>query len=319
MANSQVVSLSGTPPDKNIRFFVYLDESNFRISGEDVNKKRHSVHPKAQLSWHYDIRVLKGIIRNRSGMSVDEKVKFMVYGSNIEHGLVHQDLELHTSDVMTVSRLGNRKEKKVDTSLVSNMSVQALVSRDAGKSAIFAVVSGDSDMRPAVECAARYGHTVHVWSWEESLSGEYRQLEQEGLIKLTLLDEFLDALTMSSSSILVRDIWIPPNGVVFPNPWDRSHEVLERIKKELPDGNITLIKRSNNLKDYCTDIAIFPCSGLPNEDFFFRCMLKNLQDGGLHVMSFAEYFHSSEQLELCGKLGIWLTFHFPGLFCEWRP
>ncbi|KAF5537204.1 hypothetical protein FNAPI_11490 [Fusarium napiforme] len=318
MADSQIVCHSGTPPDPNVRFFIYLDESNFRINGDTASKRRFSL-PQSNVSWHYDVRVLQGIIRKHSGMSVDEKVNFMVYGSNIEHSLVHQDLELHTWDVTTFSRLEKRKEKKVDTSLVSDMSVQALVSMKAGKSAVFAVISGDSDMRPAVECATRYGHTVHIWSWEESLSDEYRQLKREGLISLTLLDRFLDALTMSSSSILVKDILIPPNSLVFPNPWERSYEVLERIKKELPDGSLTLIKRSNGVQDYCTDIAILPRSGLPIEDAIFRCMLKNLQHRELHVMSFAEYFHSSGQFELRGRLRIWLTFHFPELFCEWLP
>ncbi|KAF5978513.1 hypothetical protein FBULB1_6112 [Fusarium bulbicola] len=314
MANSQKVGLSGTPPDPNVRFFVYLDESNFRLSGEAENKKRRGLHPKAPLSWHYDIRVLKGIIRKHSGMSVDEKLTFMVYGSNLEHGLVYQDLELHTSKVTTFTLPPYRREKQVDTSLVDGMSVQTLNSLNARKSAVFAVISGDSDMLPTVNRATEYGHSVHVWAWKDSVSNKYRDLERDGRINLTLLDGFLDALTMRSSSILIRDISIPPDGVVFPNPWQRSPDVLERIRKDLPDGNIFFIKRSNDWKDCCTDVGILHDSGVLDQDVFLRRILKNLQDEGLHVMSFAEYFRASDEFELCAKLGTHLLGCFPNFF-----
>ncbi|KAF5592008.1 uncharacterized protein FSUBG_10312 [Fusarium subglutinans] len=265
MANAQNAGLSGTPPDPNIRFFVYLDESNFRISGEAENKKRRGLHPKAPLSWHYDIRVLKGIIRKHSAMNVDKKLKFMVYGSNIEHGLVHQDLELHTS-----------------------------------KSAVFAIISGDSDMRPAVRLASQYGHTVHVWAWEDSLSGVYRELERQGLISLHLLDGFLDDLTMRNTDIPVGNASIPRNGIVLPNHWKSSLKILDGMSHELTQGKFVSVKRSNDGRNYCTDVAFLLHNGLPNQDVLFRCVLKNLQDQGLHAMSFVEYFYGSTQLEVLG-------------------
>ncbi|KAF5645120.1 hypothetical protein F52700_2320 [Fusarium sp. NRRL 52700] len=300
MANSQNVGLSGTPPDPNVRFFVYLDKSNFGIGGEVANKKRHKVHPKARLSWYYDIRVLKGIIRKHSAMNVDEKMKFMVYGFNIEHGLVHQDLELHTSRVINFARPENRREKQVDTFLVSDMSAQAVSSKKDKQSAVFAVISGDSDMKPAVGLAARSRHTV-LWAWEDSLSGEYREFERQGLISLHLLDEFLDDLTMRNTDIPVGNTSIPRNGIVLPNHWKSSLKILDGMSRELSQGKFVSIKRSNGGRNYCTDVAFFLHRGLPNQDVLFRCVLKNLQDEGLHAMSFVEYFYGSYQLEVLGS------------------
>ncbi|KAF5662331.1 hypothetical protein FCIRC_11550 [Fusarium circinatum] len=278
MPNSHNAGLSGTPPVPNVRFFVYLDESNFRISGEAENKKRRGVHPKAPLSWHYDIRVLKGIIRKHSAMNVDEKLKFMIYGSNIQHGLVHRDLELHTSKVTTFARRNNRREKKVDTSLVSDMTAQAADSQNFGRSAVFAVISGDSDMTPTVERATRRGHAVHVWAWQDSLSGEYRVLEQQRVISLHLLDEFFNDLTMRNSDVPVGNMSIPPNAIVFPKHWKISPEIYYAIRHQLAHGKLVSIKRSNGARDYCNGVAFLPDSGFPDQDVLFRCVLKNLQD-----------------------------------------
>ncbi|EWY87866.1 hypothetical protein FOYG_09250 [Fusarium oxysporum NRRL 32931] len=53
MSGSPGTGRPGPPSDGNARFaHVYMDESNFRISGGTANKKRLSVHPKAPLDWH---------------------------------------------------------------------------------------------------------------------------------------------------------------------------------------------------------------------------------------------------------------------------
>jgi hypothetical protein len=191
MSDSPSVGLP-SPPSRGIGRFshVYLDESNFRISGETANKKRHSVHPEAHLSWHYDIRALKGIIRKGSGITVDEAVSFNVSGSNLHHYKpLYRDLKLHASEVLNLPRNKNNQEKQVDTSLVKDMTDDVTKYRKMNVSAVFAFVSGDSDMIPVVKHAISHGYAVHVWSWKKSTSREYRRLEQNSsrkdLITLT--------------------------------------------------------------------------------------------------------------------------------------
>ncbi|SCO86362.1 uncharacterized protein FRV6_10489 [Fusarium oxysporum] len=208
----------GPPSDGNARFaHIYMDESNFRIS---------------------DIRALKGTIRKGIGMKVDEKVTSNVYRSNLEQGLVYQDLKLHSFRVWNFPRKKNRGEKKVDTTLVMDMALDAVHLQAFKETSAFVLVSGDNDMIPAVIYAVQCGYTLHVWVWKDSLSGEYTRLAGKHLIKLTLLDDFLVALTMTNYSVPVGKLPFPPNAVVLLNPWHELPEVLS----QLASANMTFMQ-----------------------------------------------------------------------------
>ncbi|CZR42678.1 uncharacterized protein FPRO_09981 [Fusarium proliferatum ET1] len=101
---------------------LYLDESNFKISGAKAEEKRRRLDPKRHLDWHYDIRKLRGIIRKVTGMKV-----ISVYGSNLHRGRVYQDLVLHSSRLFNFHRKGKGGEKKVDTNLVRELPRKDLI------------------------------------------------------------------------------------------------------------------------------------------------------------------------------------------------
>ncbi|KAF4953025.1 hypothetical protein FGADI_6295 [Fusarium gaditjirri] len=308
MPNSQPPGLPSPPPDGNGRVaHVYMDESNFRIGGEAANKKRRSIEFKERLSWHDDIRVLKGIIRKGSSITMDDSVFFNVYGSNLNHlRPLYRDLNLHASKVLNLPRNKNNQEKQVDTSLVKDMTDIVTTYRTTNVSAVFSVISGDSDMIPAVKHAISNGYAVHVWSRATSTSREYRRLHRYskwgGLVTLTYLDGLLDSLTLSNSSIALGSIFIPPNGVVFVDPQDHKFDVVNRAGK-LNAGNVIFTKRLNDGFHACTDVIFVSKKNPPHQDKVLRSMLKSLDRKGREAMSFAEYFHSSKHFELDGPLG----------------
>ncbi|KAH7199471.1 hypothetical protein DER44DRAFT_829288 [Fusarium oxysporum] len=278
-----------------------MDDTNFRISGDTADKKRLSVRPKAHLDWHYDIRALKGIIRKVIRMKVDERVTFNVYGSNLDQGLVYQDLRLHSSRFWNFPWKKNRGEKQVDTTLIIDMALDAVHLQESKETAAFVLVSGDNDMIPAVIYAVQCGYTVHVWAWEDSVSDEYKRLERNCRIKLTLLDEFLVAPTMANCGVPVGKLLFPPNGVVLLNPWHELPEVLSQFEDKLASSNMTFMQSSNDGGCPDIDIVVVPEKRVRNQDSRLRSMLEDFEKNGVNVMSFAEYFHSSHHLKLFGS------------------
>nr|RBQ93674.1 hypothetical protein FVER53263_01679 [Fusarium verticillioides] len=202
-------------PDRSVRVaYVYLDESNFKISGETAYKESHQIDPKERIDWHYDVRALKDIIRRGTGMEVDEEVNLNVYRSNLKQSLVSQDLNLHSSFVFSSRRKRKQPEKQVDTMLVRDMALDTVHLQEFKDSGVFVLVSGDNDMIPSVAYALQCEYTVHVFAWKGSVSDEYTQLAHDGDIKLTLLDKFLDTLTMANSSVPMAKLRFSHNCVV---------------------------------------------------------------------------------------------------------
>ncbi|KAF4417496.1 hypothetical protein FACUT_12159 [Fusarium acutatum] len=285
MPNSQAPGLPSPPRSGNGRVaHVYMDESNFRISGETANKKRHCVPLRERLIWCYDIRVLKGIIRKHSGITVDERVFFNVYGSDLQHlRPLYRDLKLYALVKDMTDAVTKYSEKKV--------------------SAVFAVISGDSDMVPAVKHAMSHGYVVHVWSWKDSTSRDYRRLQQDSkwasLITLTYFDEFLNDLTLRNSRILLRGTFILPDGIVFVDPQDHGIDVAKRAGK-LNAGNVIITRRLNEEYHWRTDVVFVPKREFPLQDKVLRFMLQSLDKNWRQAMSFAEYFYSAKLLGLDG-------------------
>ncbi|KAF5964202.1 hypothetical protein FCOIX_13520 [Fusarium coicis] len=202
-------------PDRSGRVaYVYLDESNFKISGETAYKESHRIDPKQRIDWHYDVRALEDIIRKDTGMEVCEEVNLNVYGSNLDRSLASQDLNRYSSRLFSSFRRRKQPEKQVDTMLVRDMALDAVHLQESKDSDVFVLISGDNDMIPSVTYALQCEYTVHVFAWKGSVSDEYTQLARDGDIKLTLLDEFLDTLTMANFSVPMGKLHFPHNCVV---------------------------------------------------------------------------------------------------------
>ncbi|KAF5687998.1 hypothetical protein FDENT_5052 [Fusarium denticulatum] len=226
-------------PDRSGRVaYVYLDESNFRISGGTAYKESHRVDPKQRIDWHYDISALRSIIREVTRMNVNEAVILNVYGSNLDRGLVHQDLNLYSSRLLSFRRKRKQPEKQVDTMLVRDMVLDAVHLQESKETDVFVLVSGDIDMIPSVKYALQCKYTVHVFAWKGSVSDEYTQLAHEGRIELTLLDKFLVTLTMANFSVPMGKLRFPHNCI----------ELLKLGVNQLGDKLAEYCRRSRKLK-----------------------------------------------------------------------
>ncbi|KAL4724435.1 hypothetical protein ACLX1H_009049 [Fusarium chlamydosporum] len=187
---------------------VYIDESNLCIQGGKDYAKRYTDTVRITLDWGYHMAFLAKIIGKGFGFEVDKeyfKMYFKRYGSSVIR--IHETfkaLSHHVVEDKVCLRSGfNGREKQVDTKLAVDMVFEASAAMHLGTPCVFAVVSGDADMVPAVEKVAFCGYDVHVWSWEDSLSKAFQELLDtqsfNGGIYLLTLDEYWDDLTSSIS------------------------------------------------------------------------------------------------------------------------
>ncbi|KAL2669997.1 hypothetical protein Neosp_014876 [[Neocosmospora] mangrovei] len=216
LPNSNTLPDSKTIPSRDT-IYVYIDQSNFWISAKEATGKKH---------WKYSARRLRSLLLQETTIAktvkdFDKRVN--IYGRipkavdamwTSEHAKVHPYGEAPPEDRKKAARerrarekvsrkedsddeeecKEDAREKEVDTSLVADSVEEAVKASRRGLSNIkseFVIVSGDRDMRPAVEKIIKYGHAVHVWSWERSLSHVFRELESKnpGLVTVHLLDD----------------------------------------------------------------------------------------------------------------------------------
>lgn len=90
-------------------------------------------------------------------------------------------------DVYTYERK-SQGEKAVDSKIIAK-GVSFIVQQE--KSATLNLLSGDFDMLPLIEEALDRGWNVNLWSWRDSLSKDYLEIEK---IKIKYLDDVADEL-----------------------------------------------------------------------------------------------------------------------------
>lgn len=137
----------------------------------------------------------------------------------------------------------NRGEKAVDTKIIAE-GVEH-ISRE-GRPGVLTLLSGDYDMYPLIEKAKERNWVVNIWSWENSLSKEFRDLEG---INLFLLDEIVDGLLYCRLSV---------DGVLE-NEYFGDRKL--RLKKEQELNALNKSKIS-------AQRAINSCKYLVDKDFF---------------------------------------------------
>jgi hypothetical protein len=91
----------------------------------------------------------------------------------------------------------NRKEE-VDTALVAHSVLEACQGfKNPSMRREFVIVSGDRDMRPAVDIiyGGDYPAPIHAWAWKETVSNVYKDLHRSWKpVTLHFLDDHLDCI-----------------------------------------------------------------------------------------------------------------------------
>ncbi|KAJ4251043.1 hypothetical protein NW762_011693 [Fusarium torreyae] len=181
---------------------VYIDWSNISIRGKKAYSRKASIKEEDGHTIRYDIGALKAVIIEGFGFDDDTsetEFHFNFYGSQLDSSNeVFHSFDNNLVRVVNCPQSSKTgREKQVDTSLAVEMAVEATEANHWDAHCVFAMVSGDADMVPAVEKAVMYGHHVYIWSWRDSLAQVYTDLSKKlGLmIKICLLDDHLEKLT----------------------------------------------------------------------------------------------------------------------------
>ena len=90
------------------------------------------------------------------------------------------------------------KEKQVDTQLVTDATIKACKTKPSNNTIIF--ISGDVDMKPAIEAIIKEGWKVEVFMWNHALSNELKKLprEFEGHCTIYYLNSYKNQITFNS-------------------------------------------------------------------------------------------------------------------------
>ena len=88
------------------------------------------------------------------------------------------------------------KEKQVDTQLVTDATRMACKTKPGNNTIIF--ISGDADMKPAIEAIMEEGWKVEVFMWNHALSNELKKLAHEVRCTICPLDIYKDIITFNS-------------------------------------------------------------------------------------------------------------------------
>jgi hypothetical protein len=202
-------------PQQWISVNIYVDDSNISIGGQK--------HKKGSSSWDYDINLLSRLITSKlpyADINPFFYRWFSFYGADLDRNpqLKHfRDCRCPDIVAFDSHRNGWGKEKAADTRLTARMTDRIRTAHLFGEAAYFVVLSGDSDMIPALEMAVMYGFPVHVWSWKKSLGGQLREFAQDpknkGLVQVHFLDPHLRDITLKWDMPRVADE--DDGGIVF--------------------------------------------------------------------------------------------------------
>ncbi|KAF4441598.1 hypothetical protein F53441_12002 [Fusarium austroafricanum] len=264
------------PLGNDAQTHVYIDESNFRIGGPTSDGQRKGGS---------DIRALKGYIRKTLNLEVSKEMDINLYGSNFHlDDTYHEYLELQCSHVTNCPRNVSGEEKQVDTTLVRDMSIQVTRYADQGTPAIFTVVSGDSDMMPAVKYAAEQKFTVYVLSLWKTLSGHYKHLKNDPHLGQYIKFINVDARQLNRK---IEQDPTPENSVVLLDPARNFPDSRKRLSQMGFSYRFYWRARNNQGKSQVYNIIIPPLEVSSDPDTHLRSVQERF--GNNNVLSYEEY------------------------------
>lgn len=165
--------------------YVFVDNSNVWIAGQTVQARTLNLEDTDKdSSFRVDLgKVLKLLAKGRPIS------KAILYGSYPPRNDSYWDAaERENFEVKTFERRWGH-EKKVDGAMIADI-VNFLHKYCTKESAVFIIVTGDSDFRPAIEIVLGEEVPVELWSWGHAMAAEYRRLARtsHGLFTVNELD-----------------------------------------------------------------------------------------------------------------------------------
>jgi hypothetical protein len=185
------------------------------------------------------------------------------------------------------------REKKVDAKIISDAVEAASDAFYARTSSEFVIVSGDSDIQMAVEKIAKRGFVVHVWSWENCLSNDYKYHANE-LVHVHLLDPYLEQIGFHNNKWRGEKKNIPLHSAVVLDAAPKAEEINEftsRLHHPFRRYELDEIRDGASSHDLVIIHALASSSAMDYDarEHFFQLCKRGLSKHGLTVLTYQEY------------------------------
>ena len=195
--------------------YVFIDDSNLWIEGQKVQGKAlrdADIDPRFRVDLG---RFIKMVTSERS------IAEAFLYGSiPPPNDSVWEAARKKNFNVKIFQRSFRGKEKEVDVTMSSDITEQVMelkYSQQNISDPVFVIVTGDRDLKTPISKALKQCFSVELWSWNQSLSREFRLMAntQKGLT-VKLLDDYVKSFSYFAfkSTRVSADI-DPARAIVF--------------------------------------------------------------------------------------------------------
>ncbi|KAF4446022.1 hypothetical protein FALBO_17120 [Fusarium albosuccineum] len=282
---------------KDVDVNIYIDHSNFWIQGRETYAKEHNIQPTWLSNWVFDIRNVRKILTEHSGLSKKEhdyNVKVNIYGSSCASmGSFWKNSGDENVNIKTFDRCPRSgREKEVDTNIVAD-SVEDVTDASHRKTpSEFILVSGDRDFQCTAWKIIKRGYHVHLWSWRSALSSVYRELayQKEGSVTVHLLDNFLEEIGFKVPTLHVMERMITGDGFAQVAQSGNADAKNDSISKSSVFTQYTLRCKSLSREDLAftpmLETALKTCEGC------FADIMNSLAVAGVATLIYDEFYQN---------------------------
>ncbi len=280
------------------KVYIYIDNSNLWIQGQRTYAEKNRLTSFWDPTWRFDAGKVKGVLL--ASLSAEEETfdyKIKLYGSTPPPvDTVWTAIKSHNIEVSTHARSSwTRREKEVDNDIIAESVDNSTDAYHNATPAVFIIVSGDRDLRPAIIRITKRGFHVHLWSWRNGLSKVFTEPDDEiesSLFHVHYLDPYLEKVGFRQTTFRVDRGVIHPHSIVVLDPLPKATHVEDFIKDlKTPAFRYAFpIKRAGASSN---DLAIIPASAQymkfdDLQNLFMESKAK-LERNGLVVLPYSSY------------------------------
>ncbi|KAK3897041.1 hypothetical protein C8A05DRAFT_48187 [Staphylotrichum tortipilum] len=214
------------PQRQTGKVFVYIDNSNLWIQGQRTYAEKNKLNTSWDPRWRFDAGKVKNVLLSGSGLSADEETfdyEISLYGSTPPPvDTVWKAIQAHNIKVRTHPRSSwTRREKEIDSDIIADSVSNATAASFNGTRAVFIIVSGDRDLRPAMIKITQMGFHAHLWSWSNGLAKIFTLPDDEiekSLFHVHDLDPYLKEVGFTQTTFRVTRAAMHPQSFVILDP-----------------------------------------------------------------------------------------------------
>jgi uncharacterized LabA/DUF88 family protein len=173
--------------------YVFIDDSNLWIAGQKAQgKKMKDVDTDTR--FRVDLGKFLHLLTNDRHVA-----QAFLFGSvPPPNDTVWKAAREKNYTVKTFQKSGSGREKEVDSAMVHEIT-KTMYTLESRENVTFIVVTGDRDLKPPILDALENGVPVELWSWEDAMARDFRQLaNKNNRFTVTCLDSVVGEFSYTS-------------------------------------------------------------------------------------------------------------------------